>query len=132
MIATWARKYIGLPYQDAAWGPDYYDCWGILALVYRKEFDIDIIDDMVMYSSRIDKVKRLQKYIRFWKPVDNPEIGDGVLCLIAGKLPHCGIYVGDKKMLHSIENTSSCIQRLDHIQWRSRIEGYYRYSPSNS
>lgn len=132
MIAEWARKYVGLPYKDASWGPDFYDCWGLVALVYREEFGIDITRDMTMYDSRVGKVKRLHRYVQFWESVTSPEIGDGVLCLIAGKLPHCGIYVGDNKMLHSIEDTLSCIQRLDHFQWRSRIEGYYRYSPSNS
>lgn len=132
MIAEWVSKYVGLPYKDACWGPDFFDCWGLVAHVYKEEFDIDVVHGMTVYENRRDKVLRMHEYWHEWSPVDRPEVGDGVLCLIAGKLPHCGIYVGDNKMLHSIEDTSSCIQRLDHFQWRSRVEGYYRYSTGNS
>lgn len=132
MIPSWVRKYIGLEYKDACWGPDYYDCWGLVSLVYKEEFDIDITKDMTMYSDRVGKVKRMQKYYSQWSRVEKPEIGDGILFLIAGKLPHCGIYIGDSKMLHSIEGTSSCIQQLNNPRWKPRLEGYYRYSPGNS
>lgn len=132
MRPDWVSKYIGLEYRDAHWGPDYYDCWGLMSLIYREQFNIDIAKDMTMYSSRLGKITRLVEYIRFWEPVKVPSIGDGVLFLIGGKLPHCGVYIGDGKVLHSIEGISSCIQDINNAKWKSRFEGYYRYSESNS
>lgn len=132
MIASWAYGYIGLEYSDACWGPDYFDCWGLLAKVYKDQFNFDVIDDMAVYKSRQDKVKRLHEYLHFWKPVDDPQEGDAILFLIHGNEPHCAVYVGEGRMLHIVEGISACIQRIDDIKWKSRFEGYYRYSSSSS
>jgi len=132
MIANWAKNYIGIPYKEACWGPEYYDCWGLIVLIYKNEFDIDIHKNMIMYVDKRDKVDRLLEYVSSWTNIDKPEIGDGILFLIASKLPHCGVYIGDNKMLHTIDGISSCIQRIDNHRWKSRFEGYYRYSQSNS
>jgi len=132
LIADWAGKYIGLPYKDACWGPDYYDCWGLITLIYEKEFDIRVHENMTMYSDKVGKVERMLKYISSWIPIDEPIIGDGMLFLVANRLPHCGIYVGDNRMIHTISGVSSCIQRVDNPRWKSRFEGYYRYRQSNS
>ena len=132
MIAGWAYKYVGLPYRDACWGPDEFDCWGLLSHVYREEFGLDVTRDMTMYDSRIGKIKRLVRYVQYWTPVKKPEIGDAILFLIQGRSPHCGVYVGDHKMLHSVEGISSCIQKFDVPRWKSRFEGYYRYNSRTS
>lgn len=132
MIPGWVSNYIGLEYRDAHWGPDYFDCWGLIAHVYKNEFDIDIINDMTMYNSRVSKIRRMHKYWHNWISVDKPKVGDGILFLIGGKSPHCGIYIGNGTMLHSIENVSSCIQRIDNPTWKPRLEGYYRYSSGSS
>ncbi len=127
MIAPWAFKYIGLPYKDACWGPEFFDCWGLLSHVYKEEFEIDITQDMTMYNSRVGKVKRLAKYVSLWRPVDEPKVGDGVLFLIHGTTPHCSIYIGDGKVLHAVEGIDSCIDTISSPRWKSRLEGYYEY-----
>lgn len=132
MIATWVGRYIGLPYKDACWGPEYYDCWGLIVLIYKNEFGIDIHSDMTMYTDKTSKVERLLKYISLWEHINKPKIGDGILFLVANRLPHCGIYIGDNKMIHTIRGISSCIQEVSNPRWKSRFEGYYRYSHSNS
>lgn len=132
MNVDWVYKYIGLKYKDASWGPEYYDCWGLMALVYRDEFGIDIVEDITLYSSRMGKIERYEKYKSRWLRVDEPEIGDGILFLIGGKVPHCGIYIGNNRMLHSIEGVMSCIQRINDTKWKSRFEGYYTYRKRNS
>jgi cell wall-associated NlpC family hydrolase len=123
---------VGFPYKDACWGPDYFDCWGLIAHVYETQFGINIIHGMTTYKNSEDKVDTLQEYLSDWTKVNMPRIGDGILFLVAGRLPHCGIYVGDNKMLHSIKGTSSCIQRFNTPKWKPRFEGYYRYSSNNS
>ena len=131
-MINWVRKYIGLTYKDASWGPEYYDCWGLLALVYKDEFDIDIIKDMTLYSSKVGKIQRFKEYKSRWIEISNPEIGDVILFLIGGQIPHCGIYIGNNTMLHTIDGAMSCIQRVDNIRWKSRFNGYYKYRNSNS
>ena len=132
MTPDWVSKYIGLEYGDACWGPTHFDCWGLIAHVYKQELDIDLLTDMPKYGDRRSKVRRLHKHLHKWLKTTTPEIGDGILFLIGGKLPHCGIYIGNGMMLHSIEGVSSCIQRLDDAKWKPRLEGYYRYSSGSS
>ncbi len=129
---NWVSKYIGIPYKDYASGPDEYDCWGLFVLVYKNEFGIDVNVGLPDYFNDDDKISRFPITMNNWIRVDKPEIGDGVLCMVMGKLPHCGIYIGNGKMLHTIKGISSCIERLSTAKWKSRFEGYYRHSSSFS
>ena len=36
----WVSKYIGLPYEAGARGPERVDCWGLACMVYAQEFGI--------------------------------------------------------------------------------------------
>ena len=132
MIAEWAHKYVGLPYKEGCWGPTYYDCWGLFSLVYRLEFNIDVIGSMMPYDNNHEKIGRLQEKISEWNLKSEPDIGDAILFLLGGRYPHCGIYVGDNKMLHSIRDISSCIEPINSLRWKSRLEGYYGYVQSSS
>ena len=127
MIVNWAYNYVGLEYGEGEWGPDRYDCWGLLALIYKEIYDVDLIDLVDRYHTDRDKISLLPKVLGSWEPVGEPEIGDGILFLIAGRVPHCGVYVGNGFMIHSVDGPSSCIQRINTAKWKSRFEGYYRY-----
>jgi cell wall-associated NlpC family hydrolase len=132
MIADWAYRYVGLDYAEGAWGPDRYDCWGLLALIYRDLYNVDVIDLVDCYHTDRDKIHLLPRVLRCWEPVEEPRVGDGILFLIGGRVPHCGVYVGDSKMVHSVRGPSSCIQSIQDNKWKSRFEGYYRYVQSTS
>lgn len=129
MIASWASNYVGLPYEESSWGPDKFDCWGLIAHIYKKEFDIDLCEEMQlsMYEDKSERIVKINEHISEWDKVYNPEPSDGMLFLIGHKLPHCGLYIGEGRMIHSINHVSSCIQRINNIKWNSRLEGYYRY-----
>lgn len=132
MIVDWAYNYVGLEYGEGQWGPDKYDCWGVLALVYKDIFNVDVIDLVDSYHTDKDKISLLSRVLGHWEPVSEPEVGDAILFLIGGRVPHCGVYVGNGFMLHSVEGPSSCIQRITDSKWKSRFEGYYRYVSSFS
>ena len=127
MIVDWARKYIGLDYKLGAIGPDKFDCWGLVVWIYRNEFDLDI-NDGIFYLTKEDRVEQLRQHIGSWIKIDDPIPGDCILILIGGKLPHCGVYVGDNKMIHTIDGMMSSIENVKSPRWKSRFDGYYRYS----
>lgn len=128
MIASWAAKYIGLDFADASMGPTKFDCWGLLAWIYRHEFNIDLKAEMT-YSTKQEKVDEFLRKRIHWNKVEDPEIGDAVLFLTNGTVPHCGIYIGEGKMIHTFYGAMSCIQDIFCLKWKSRFDGYYRYSP---
>jgi hypothetical protein len=42
--------------------------------------------------------------------------------------PHVGLMVSQTQMLHAIEGSQSCIERIDSTLWERRVRGYWRYS----
>ena len=38
----WANDYIGLPWEKGAEGPDTYDCYGLLRVVQRRYYDVEM------------------------------------------------------------------------------------------
>jgi cell wall-associated NlpC family hydrolase len=127
MIADWARKYIGLEYKLGSTGPTHFDCWGLIVWIYRNEYNINISEN-VYYVTKLDRAIQLEKHIGSWIKVDRPEIGNAILFMIGGKLPHCGLYIGDNKVLHTVDGRMSCIESITSTTWKPRFEGYYKYS----
>jgi len=131
MIVDWAGKYVGLDYRLGSVGPKYFDCWGLVVWVYKQEFKLTI-NEGIFYMTKEDRAILLREHIGKWLKIIKPQPGDGILFMIGGKIPHCGIYVGESKMLHSVDRRMSCIENINSPKWKSRLEGYYRYSPGTS
>jgi|GEM_PF-5191559 len=55
-----------------------------------------------------------------------PEPGDIVFSVLRGTLWHFGLYAGNGEFLHTLAPHNSCVERVDSMKWRTRIEGYYR------
>lgn len=127
MIVSWAKKYIGLDYKLGYIGPKYFDCWGLIVWIYEQEFGL-VINEGIFYTTKKDRAICLREHIGKWLKVIKPKPGDGVLFMVGGKMPHCGIYIGNGKMLHTVDTCMSCIESIDSPKWKSRLEGYYRYS----
>jgi len=48
---NWVREYLGKPYLRGAYGPDSYDCWGLVHSVFLRAFGVDLPhypEDMTM------------------------------------------------------------------------------------
>ena len=91
----WATKYIGLPYEAGARGPQRVDCWGLLRLAYKENFQLDLplypgvsLNEPVHASSVIKKALAEE-----WLPVEEPF--DGALVAMSQReaIHHIGLYV---------------------------------------
>jgi len=58
---TWVNKYIGLPWLANGRGPDGYDCWGLVALVYKDVLGIELPDFYVPGYTRSRAAKAMGK-----------------------------------------------------------------------
>jgi cell wall-associated NlpC family hydrolase len=127
-MIPWVGRYVGIPFVDAGRSMDGADCWGLLWLVYRNEFHVEIpsLSYEVSRNQRLDSPSFVGEFPS-WEQVDTPHVGDVVFMLLnGGHDVHVGIYLEHGRMLHAFEGRDSCIERLGSPFWRSSVRGFYR------
>ena len=129
MEAKWINKYIGIPY--AKFGRDFSgcDCFGLLHLVYRKEFNHTLPDFINDYSDK-ESMRDLINYnipILAGTPTDEPELGDIVVFNFFNMPIHLGIYINKNLVLHTLEKSDSCVERMNSHRLKGRLHGFYKY-----
>lgn len=117
-------SFIGIPYENRGSGFGGCDCWGLVWLYYSEVLGIPI----PRYSGYLDaEAPAMVDYVESrwnqWQQVPRSEMRPGdVLALKVGKLAvHCGVYVGEGKMLHVMEGRMSCLERVDRGFWHNAI-----------
>lgn len=124
-IDIFLQNYIGTDYSKC-------DCWDIVVLFYKEIFEIDLnfVDyygtpsDDNDYRSKVYSIINLHK--SKFKRVDTPEIGDIIVFNIFGITAHVGIYIGNKRFMHSIKEIGCVVETLQ-SRWGNKVEGYYRW-----
>lgn len=127
----WTDEYINIRYLKDGRSRSGADCWGLVKLVYQERLNIILTDyagilkdqsvESLREIARIMKIER-EKWIRIIKP----QLYD--LVLLRAGLFHIGLVTGKNEMLHTDKGIESTIEPLNGIQWKNRIEGYYRYA----
>jgi cell wall-associated NlpC family hydrolase len=129
-IPPWVKPFIGIPF--LALGRDWTgcDCFGLLRLVYREQFGIELPSYTEDYADTLDRqelARLIAGQIQPWRPVPFAHCGDAVLFRIAGDECHVGLVVAPPVFLHAQEGKDTCLERWDAAGWRRRIVGIYRH-----
>ena len=130
----WYNDYVGIPFLAKGRDAAGVDCWGLVRLVYKEEFDIELpsFADDYEYDDT-DRIEQLAaQYKEGWEETTIPKPGSVVLFKVLGHISHIGIYIGGNKFLHCLENHSSVIESLDSINWNKRFAGFYNYSEKSA
>jgi hypothetical protein len=131
-MSPWTNDYIGIPYLSGGRDRAGSDCWGLVRLVYREQYGIDLpsYGEIDYDAANIAQTAGLIADHRDqWQDVQDPCAGDVVLLRIEGYPAHVGVMIDATRMLHvHRDGLTSCIERLDGGSWRHRIEGYYRHA----
>jgi len=128
---TWAANYIGIPYKLHGRDRLGIDCWGLVRMVLKEQFDINVpsldgkyeADDEEGVTDLIDETKALIKAEKVNTPLD----GDIVVLRYLGYTTHVGIVVGDC-ILHASGVKMTALQKISSPHMMHRIQGYYRVS----
>jgi cell wall-associated NlpC family hydrolase len=124
------NKYVGVPYKYLGKSFTGADCYGLVSLFYEKEFGISLptakeyTESTVSYSESLLATKPLLNVVG----TNTPEFGDIGVFSYYGRPSHVGIYVGDGLVLHTLMNTASVIQKVNHSHLKNRLEGWYHYA----
>lgn len=129
----WANKYIGIPYKDGGRDIDGLDCWGLVRLVYKNEYGIDLpsFNNEYVITDRERVNELFNQYREGWLVEDKPKEGDVVLLRLLGEESHVGVLINDKQFLHVNYKTPAAIENLESVRWRNRIVGFNSYNPEN-
>lgn len=127
------NDYVGLPFKERGRDDNGYDCWGLLAAVYRKEFGIilpSFANDYVTTEDSDHLAKLIDgKIDDEWQQLEPGQetIGDGVLISLRGYPRHVGILAPNGYILHIERETGSLMERASSPMLSKRIIGYFRH-----
>ncbi len=134
MLRRWPNKYIGIEYQDKGRGPK-YDCLGLVRAILMNEFNIAI-------PSFAETYQTADEYRQLWvreelnllcgdaggfDKVELPEEGDVILFKTGKFVNHCGVMYDHEQFVHIQRGKHACLGRIDDLEWKNKIEGYYRH-----
>ncbi len=125
-------RYASIPFVEKGRDITGCDCWGIVFLIFRDFFDIELPTYLEDYTSTEDEKVLgavIAEHKRFnWEEVFIPEQFDVVLFRLKGQPMHVGVYVGEGRFVHCIQKSGVSVEKVNSIVWRNRIVGYYRYT----
>lgn len=121
----WAVPYIGMPYVEGGRGPVEVDCWGLLRLIYLREFNIELpLLPGIAAANLLKCHSEYQKAVdEDWLLWDKPFNGAAVAMSQGRIIHHVGIWANADggKVIHAhcgLEN--SVADTLERI----RLRGY--------
>jgi cell wall-associated NlpC family hydrolase len=122
---------LGCEFEYRAEGPDRFDCWSLCREVYARlgrpfpPYRPPLIEDKAVIGAEIERAK--QEFTR----LDGPEPH----CFVTFRMfppyvTHIGVVMEDcTTFLHVMPLSRVSRERLDHVIWRNKIDGYYRWEP---
>jgi len=132
-VYGWVKKYIGIPFASNGRTTDGCDCYGLVRLVLRNEYGVDLpllSDD---YTDALNAAETARLFaenlpVLAGEKTAGPQEGAVAVITEHGRPAHIGIVAGGGCILHTGIKTGSVCQRETHPGLRGRIEGYYRVS----
>lgn len=132
-LPNWAEKYIGLEFESKGRGPDKFDCWGLVMVIYQQQFEITLPSYVDKYSSASNE-KDLGPLIlnekMNWIEVrlGSEKVGDVLVIRMKKEPMHVGVILSQYHFVHIHSGIGSVVQRYDSIMWEKRIIGIYRHT----
>lgn len=145
MLPGWCGAYVGLPYRHGGRGPDAYDCWGLVALVLRRQFGITVPDyaedTPAEATDRAAMARAVEAHsgapwVRIahrpslrdpliWQTLEQP--GDVVLMRRLRWPCHVGIVVAPDSMLHTEERVDAAVAPIRGGRDAATLVAIYRH-----
>lgn len=111
----WAIEYIGRPYEAAARGPEKVDCYGLIWLIYKEKFNLELpLFPGISHLQPVECCRKIADNLQEdWIRIEEPFDG----CLVAmsrGKeVHHIGIYAiasyGSGRIVHCYHLTQTVV-----------------------
>ena len=125
-------KYIGVPFVDGGRTLEGADCYGLLKLFYKNEYNIEIPEIRILPNQpRRAWARFLVEISEIWEETLDRKKGVVVVMAMDENHPklvtHFGVMIDDKRVLHTLSKTESHIIELRDSRVKPFIKGYYRW-----
>ncbi len=130
-IPFWVKYYIGIPFISGGRSiKEGLDCYGLFRLVQNNHYGKNLPLLSGAYKdanncSETEKLFDIHRPLIAGVKTTEPSPGCGVILRYQGHPLHIGTYVGGGWILHTLNNSSSFLERTDSANMKGRIEGYY-------
>lgn len=131
-MPPWVKDYIGIPFKEKGRDRNGCDCWGLVYLILRAVFNIDVPSYAEGYETVQDQAEIMalrDRELPSWREVVRADAmaGDVIALRIQGEPTHYGLVLEPGLMLHTHKGIDSCAERYDGLLWKHRIVGIYRH-----
>jgi cell wall-associated NlpC family hydrolase len=125
-------NYIGLPFHSGGRDKKGLDCWGLIRLVYKEQFDIDlpIYDGLDGEKSEAREIATcINEHKSEWLEVEpgKEKEGDIIILRINGWPMHIGFVVTKGSMLHIMKGMNAVLEKYTSPKWEKRIFAFVRH-----
>lgn len=123
-------RFIGIPFADGKQSFKGANCYGLVWLFYKYHLGINI-PELTVQSDHSNRVwaTYLREISENWNWVDEPQQFDVVAMAQDISHPrivqHVGIYIGNGKVLHTLNKIDSHIVSLESIRYS--VRGFHRW-----
>lgn len=132
MIADWAKKYVGIPFQAHGRTMEGFDCWGCVRLVHEQEFGIvlpELDGNYTILREISSRSKLIERNITdIWVKMTAPKPGTVILTKMKGLPIHVMVYVGDNYALDTTKIRGHCrLSKITGMVYKNAIHAMYRH-----
>jgi len=131
MLELDVSEYSSIPFREKGRDINGVDCWGIVYLIYRDRLGVELPVYTDQYKNTEDE-KELSALINneklSWVEVEEPEMFDVLVLRLKGRPMHVGLYIGNGRFIHCMENVGTTVEKMNSMAWKDRLLGIYRYS----
>ena len=134
-IASWAARYIGIPFVSGGRDSQGCDCYGLVRLVLLEQFQykLPLLTGTYEDANNADETKDLfREHIPLLagERIEKPEPGAVAVIRFRGLPVHVGIFVSDDTILHVMSGVDSHLVKYTSPILRGGVEGIYRVDKS--
>jgi len=129
---SWTDAYIGIPFVPDGRDRAGCDCYGLICLVYREQFGIELPSYAGIFQDQsYESLRRVARFIaahkNTWQQVKSPKPFDMIVLRSGRYLWHVGLSIDRRSMLHIQEGIDSVVEDYTGPMWRRKVEEFRRY-----
>lgn len=115
-------KYVNIQYKPNCSDFNYCDCYGLVKLIYKEEFGIELFEQSY---TKLDYDDFYNNYKNNFVEVLDKDYKFGDVILFYNY--HTALFLDNNKFIHIKENSNAQVIRLDNILYKLREYKVYRH-----